>query len=91
MSYESLGKEVGALVDRKQKEYGDSFGRSFSILETLFPDGIRVEQYRDVLLIVRIIDKLFRIATRASGDEENPAKDIAGYGLLGCGLDKETK
>ncbi len=82
-NYEKLGKEIGALVGKKQREYGDSFGRSGDVLRILYPNGISHRQYDDALAIVRILDKLFRIATRADSDEESPFRDIAGYGLLG--------
>ena len=83
-SYEKLGKEIGALVDEKQRLYGDSFNRSGGVLRVLYPDGVKPDQYGDLLTLVRILDKLFRIATSASGDEESPYMDIAGYGLLGA-------
>ena len=81
--YESMAREIGALVDRKQKEYGDSFHRCEAIIRTLWPNGIPPEAYTDALAVVRVIDKLFRIAHGKQGDE-NPWRDIAGYGLLGA-------
>lgn len=83
-SYEELGSQVGNLVDEKQKAYGDSFNRSGDILRSLYPDGIKTEDYDDMLAIVRIVDKLFRVATHGSKDpmKESPGRDIAGYGLL---------
>jgi len=83
MKYEKLGREIGRLVDEKQKAYGDSFGKSGAMLRILYPDGISITQYDDMLAIVRIIDKLFRIATDKEALGENPFRDIAGYGLLG--------
>lgn len=82
--YESLGKAIGALVDRKNKQYGDAFNRGGSILEVLYPDGVRPEQYRDMLGVIRVVDKLFRVANGKQG-QEDPWQDIAGYGLLGTG------
>ena len=83
MSYENLGREIGKLVDEKQKAYGDSFGKSGAILRILYPDGVKPDQYDDMLAVVRIVDKLFRVATMKDAFDENPFKDIAGYGLLG--------
>lgn len=80
--YEEKGREIGALVDRKQREYGDSRGKSAAILRALYPDGIRPDQYHDVLGVARVIDKLSRIANGNQG-EENAWADLAGYGLLG--------
>lgn len=81
--YEAMAREIGALVDRKQKEYGDSFHRCESIMRALWPDGIPPTAYVDALAVVRVIDKLFRIAAGKQGDE-NPWRDISGYGLLGA-------
>ena len=80
--YIQLGKEIGMLVDRKQKAYGDSFGNSHKILTALYPNGVGLAQYQDMLTVVRIIDKLFRIANQKDAFGENPFQDIVGYGLL---------
>ena len=82
-SYEEIGKQVGRLVEEKQLAYGDSFGRSGECLRQMFPDGIKKEQYGDLLTIARILDKLFRIASDPDAFSENPYQDIAGYALLG--------
>ena len=83
--YVKRGKEIGNLVEEKQKVYGNSFGNAGKILSVLYPKGVGVEQYDDMLAVVRIIDKLFRIANKKDAFGENPFKDIAGYGLLGMG------
>ncbi len=82
--YEALGESIGALVDQKNKQYGDAFNRGGCILEILYPDGVRPDQYRDMLGVIRVIDKLFRVANGKQGNED-PWQDIAGYGLLGAG------
>ena len=82
--YEALGKAIGALVDEKNLQYGDAFNRGGCILEILYPDGVRPDQYRDMLGVIRVIDKLFRVANGKQGSED-PWQDIAGYGLLGTG------
>ena len=78
-----LATELGNLVTEKNKAYGSSFSESSKIIEILYPEGVKPEQYTDLLLVTRIIDKLFRIATDKSSFNEEPWKDIAGYGLLG--------
>lgn len=88
-TYEEIGSEIGRLVDEKNKAYGNSFGQSCKILEILYPDGVKVEQYTDMLCLVRIIDKLFRIATQKSAFNESPYRDICGYGVLGVKKDEE--
>ena len=80
--YSQRGKEIGELVERKNKAYGDSFAKSGEILRILYPDGIEPDQYDDVLAIARIIDKLFRIATDRDALGERPYEDIAGYSIL---------
>lgn len=89
MTYKELGNEVGELVDEKNKAYGNSFNLSGDVLKIFYPDGIKPEQYSDMLAIVRILDKLFRIATRKDAFGESPYRDIAGYGLLGIMKDEE--
>tara|TARA_Y100001938_G_C8099594_1_gene440607 strand:- start:2440 stop:2718 length:279 start_codon:yes stop_codon:yes gene_type:complete len=81
--FEEIGTEIGKLVDLKNKAYGSSFEKSEQILKVLYPEGITVAQYKDVLAITRIVDKLFRIATQKEALGEDPFKDIAGYGILG--------
>jgi hypothetical protein len=74
--------EVGKLCDEKQKEYGDAVSRAKEIMKIFYPDGVSVDQYGDVLLMVRVIDKLSRIATNAQAFGESPSRDIAGYAAL---------
>lgn len=83
-TYEALGQVIGKTTDSKQAAYGDSFGRSGGLLRILYPDGIKPDQYDDALAVIRIIDKLFRIATDRDALGESPYRDIAGYGLLGA-------
>ena len=44
-----------------------------------------------MLAITRIVDKLFRIATKKDAFGESPFKDIAGYGILGVANDQEEQ
>lgn len=90
--YESLGTEIGKLVEEKNQAYGNSFGETQQFLKLLYPNGIGPESYSDMLCIVRIFDKLKRIATNKDAFGESPYRDIAGYALLGTikdELDKE--
>jgi len=82
--YEALGRSIGKLVTEKQAAYGDSFGKSGEIMRILYPDGIQSSQMDDALAITRMVDKLFRIATRKDAFGESPYKDIAGYAILGA-------
>jgi hypothetical protein len=83
--YEVVGAKIGRLVNEKQAAYGDSFGKAHRILLELYPDGIKPEAYHDVLTMARIIDKLFRIATKKDAFGESPYQDIAGYAILATG------
>lgn len=82
-NFDRIGAKVGGVVQEKQQAYGDSFGKSGECLRQMYPDGIKPEQYDDLLTITRILDKLFRIANNPTAFDENPYQDIVGYGLLG--------
>lgn len=88
--YYRLAEEVAQLVVEKQQAYGDSFGKSSEILQILYPNGVTVEQYGDMLTIVRILDKLFRVANKKDAFDESPYKDILGYSLLAVARDEDA-
>jgi hypothetical protein len=87
--YEETGKSIGQLVDEKNKAYGDAFNKSSDFLKILYPDGVKPEQYGDMLAVVRMFDKLMRIATDKDALGENPFSDIAGYAILKCAEGKK--
>ena len=80
-NYESIGTKIGQLVDKKNMQYGDSFNKSGQILEILYPNGVQPTDYRELLAVTRVIDKLMRIANGNQG-EENAWNDIGGYSIL---------
>lgn len=82
LSYVDIGKSIGKLVTEKQAAYGDAFGRSGAVMRILYPDGISHENMDDALTVLRILDKLFRIATDRDALGESPWRDIAGYAVL---------
>lgn len=84
--FKELGNRVGQLVDEKNAAYGNSFGEAGEFLKILYPNGIRPDQYTDMLCVVRIFDKMKRIATKKDAFGESPYQDIVGYGLLGLNL-----
>jgi hypothetical protein len=84
----TLAAEIGKLVAEKNAAYGSSFAKCGEFLRILYPAGIKPDQYHDALLVVRIFDKLMRIATAKDALGENPYRDIAGYGLLGASMEK---
>jgi len=90
-TYEDIGNQVGKLVAEKNEAYGDSFGKASRILTVLYPHGITPNQYIDVLAVVRVIDKLFRLANRKDAFGESPWEDICGYAVLGIANDRSLK
>lgn len=85
--FEDLARDIGKLVDEKNAAYGNSFEQAGDFLRLLYPDGIPPEKYGDMLCVVRIFDKLKRIATKKGAFSESPYQDIVGYGLLGVERD----
>jgi hypothetical protein len=88
VSFLDLATEIGKLVEEKNRAYGDSFAKTGDFLRLLYPNGIPPEKYGDALCIVRIFDKLKRIATDKDALGESPYRDIAGYALLGLRMDE---
>ena len=84
-----IGVEVGRLVSEKNVAYGDSFLKAGKFLELLYQEKIEPAQYGDALTLVRMFDKMMRIATKKDAFGESPYGDIAGYAILG--LAKEGK
>lgn len=85
---------LGELLVEKQQQYGDSVGSTGAILRELYPDGIRPDQYDNLQLVVRVLDKLKRIASQGpDGTDrggESPWRDIGGYGILGLAQAEHT-
>jgi hypothetical protein len=82
MIYEEIARSIGKLVDEKNAAYGSSFDKSDQIIKILYPEGVQPHQYKDLLAMTRVIDKLFRIATSKDAMGEDPWQDIAGYAIL---------
>jgi hypothetical protein len=79
--YEEEALRIASILTQKNREYGNSFNETHKILEVLYPNGVKPENYHDLLAIVRILDKLFRIS-RGDQGEESAWSDLTGYGLL---------
>jgi len=91
MKFEKSATDIDKLVDEKNIAYGSAFEKSEEILKVLYPNGVEPKQYKDMLAVTRIVDKLFRIATQKEAFDESPFKDIAGYGILGVANDQEEQ
>ena len=89
-NFEKIATDIGKLVRQKNVAYGDSFSHASDVLKILYPDGVKPEQYVDMLAITRVLDKLFRLATRKDAFGESPWKDICGYSILGIANDDNT-
>jgi hypothetical protein len=85
--YEAIGAKVGKVVFEKNIKYGDSFHKCGDFFRIIYPNGIRPEQYDDMLYLARDFDKSMRIANGSQG-EENPVMDKIGYGILMLGKEK---
>ena len=83
-----LSQEMGKLVVKKNRSYGDSVNFSVTFFKTLFPKGIPLEQYRNVLILVRIMDKISRIVTDPDAFNEDSWKDLIGYSIRGAVKDE---
>lgn len=84
--FERVGRKIGKLVDVKNAAYGSSFHKSSEFLKLLYPDGVKPEQYQDMLTLVRVFDKQMRIATDKDALGESPWNDIGGYSILAVDL-----
>lgn len=80
--FKELGTKTGLLVAEKNKAYGDSVRKAAKIMMILYPNGISCAQIPNALLTVRVLDKLSRIANDPEYNNEDPAMDITGYGIL---------
>ena len=84
--YIEVATNLAKLLEEKQKAYGDAFGDMEKIFTILYPNGIQPYQYKDLLTLARMLDKVFRIANLPKEQKdlmgEEPYKDIAGYALL---------
>ena len=87
----SIAQELSNLVVAKNEAYGSSFSVSGTVMECFFPAGVPLDKLDDALAIVRVVDKLFRIATRKDAFGESPWRDIAGYALLAVERDMRNK
>lgn len=92
--HENLAQQIGEKVDEKSVAYNaggkDAVAKMEDILKIHYPNGVNPEQYRDLCLIVRIEDKICRIASgNKNAFNESPYEDIVGYGLRGIMLDRD--
>ncbi len=91
-SISEISQEIADLVKQKNIAYGDSVGKTEAILSALYPAGVRPDQYGALLLVVRVLDKIARLANQGPDGldkgGESPWRDICGYALLGISKDR---
>lgn len=83
-TYCEVAEQIGRLVTEKNLAYGSAFKTAPEALKLLYPEGLEPPKYIDALLLVRIWDKMMRIATKKDAFGESPYRDIAGYGIIGA-------
>jgi hypothetical protein len=85
-SFEDISLEISQTLEKKNKAYGNSFNKTTEHLKLLFPDGVVDDQYQHLMYIVRILDKIGRIANSSLLPPEEGVldayKDIQGYTTL---------
>lgn len=90
-AFHQVARDMASLVVSKQQSYGDSFGKSGDVLRSLYPHGIPPDGLTDALTVVRVVDKLFRVAHHKHAFGESPWRDILGYALLAVERDERVK
>ena len=77
------GYKMGLLVAKKNSDYGSAFEQVTQILKILYPNGIPVHQYENASLLIRMFDKVGRIANEnVQFYNEDSWKDLVGYSLI---------
>ena len=87
---EKIATEIKSLVEEKSLAQGGAFLKSEKILKILYPNGIKPEQYKDLLAVIRVVDKLFSLAAQKETLSESFFNNIAEYVILNV-ADGDTK
>jgi hypothetical protein len=86
-SFHEIAALQADLLEKKDRAYGSSFNKTADHLKILFPDGIVDDQYQHMMFIIRVLDKLARIANSSLLPPEEGCLDayldINGYSILG--------
>jgi len=80
--YKKVAKKLSALLEKKNEAYGNAFQKTTEILKIIYPNGIPATKYKDIHVIVRMLDKINRIAENNDPMGESPYMDLAGYAIL---------
>lgn len=79
---QKIAADIANLLEEKDEAYGSAFAEVGNVINIMYPEGVHPDQYQDMLVTTRILDKLFRIAHNKEAFQEDPWKDIAGYAIL---------
>lgn len=85
-SFRDIAVETAEILEIKNRAYGNSFNKTSEFLKLLFPDGVVDDQYCHLMYIIRVLDKIGRIANSSLLPPEegiiDAYKDINGYTTL---------
>jgi len=87
--FKKITDDLAQILSTKDEAYGNAFDKTTQILSLLYPNGIKVEQYKDLHVIIRMLDKISRIARDNDPLGESPYMDIAGYSILSLARDNK--
>jgi hypothetical protein len=87
--FKKITDDLAQILSIKDEAYGNAFDKTTQILSLLYPNGIKVEQYKDLHVIIRMLDKISRIARDNDPLGESPYMDIAGYSILSLARDNK--
>ena len=91
VGYSGVCDLLSGVLDEKNRMYGDAHVKVAKILMILFPDGISVEQYSTISILIRALDKIARIAADRDALLESAWMDLAGYAVLGWIRDENMR
>jgi len=80
--WDRIAKRSAKRTAEANARYGDSGVVAGNIMLALYPDGIPPQDYDIALILLRIADKMARIVNRPDDEDEDPALDIIGYGMI---------
>ena len=87
--FKKITDDLAQILSIKDEAYGNAFDKTTQILSLLYPNGLKVEQYKDLHVIIRMLDKISRIARDNDPLGESPYMDIAGYSILSLARDNK--
>ncbi|MEM0201431.1 MAG: hypothetical protein QXD23_03425 [Candidatus Micrarchaeaceae archaeon] len=82
MSYKEITDNIAQLLDQKEQYYGPTYKEIGDVYAQLFKSVKSIDAH-DLLAVVRMLDKIFRIVHSTDGSTKLDAwNDIAGYAIL---------